>query len=86
MEVRLKSIAQSVGIQEAAVSEVVAAVVALAPALAGVRGALARIHDGASGNYERTVRMGELLGEISSDDESVVSQTASNQVPVRATR
>jgi methyl-accepting chemotaxis protein len=85
MDTRLKCIAEAVGTQEFAAAEVVTAVEALAPALAGVRDALARIHNGASANYNRTVRMREQLQEVSLQRAAAEASFEGNQVLARAT-
>jgi methyl-accepting chemotaxis protein len=83
MDTRLRCIAESVGTQEIAAAEVVSAVESLAPALAGVRDALARIQNGASINYNRTVRMRELLQE--GDPGCSAASNEGEQVLARAT-
>jgi methyl-accepting chemotaxis protein len=71
MDEKLRSIAQSVGSQEAAAAEIVTAISLFASSLSSVREALGKIHNGASSNYDRVEKMRSYLDVCSASPAAV---------------
>jgi methyl-accepting chemotaxis protein len=68
MDSRVRSIAQSVGSQQAAIGGIVLAISNSASSLGGMREALRRIKNGASANFDRATKMEELLGAVAKSE------------------